>query len=136
MVVGDLRSWFTTILDNKLNCSKQTTSYIINVFSTYSRSEVSLTKESIVLAFIHAKQSYSFVEFQSLGDWVLWSKTFRNEGILSYNDVYESLGRISYQTCYKLLAKKWPLYEELADLLPEITNNVRVIINDQMIVNI
>ena len=117
------RRWFETRLD-PLPHSAEAKAYVAGVFAGFIHStDGVLAKESLVLAYAAAREIGSIPQHQRIGDWVLWAQTFapdpRNVVVV------ESMGRLSYYACFKLLGGQWRLYEELADDLPRLTRMAR-----------
>jgi hypothetical protein len=72
--------------------------------------------QSIVLAYIQATE---FERRRRLADGVLASEIYF-DGWLSEPTLCVDLARKCYLACWNTLRPHWPLYEELADRLPEI----------------
>ena len=116
IVVNDLKQWIDCALDD-VKSSKEAKSYIANVLSQHSLNDCSL-----VLKFCDAKASGKFHLFQEIGDYVLFvNSLFATQ----HRDVHLTLARLSYYSCYRILQKQWPLYEELADQLPAYTKQIK-----------
>jgi len=118
-VVPRLGDFFSEELSD-LRCGTDTRAYIVGVFSNAPACDMS--DESVVLAFSDARIKSDFVAYQRIGDWVLCTETFWPNRT---NEPIETIGRLSYHACHRLMAK-WPLYEELADELPYIVRRVRL----------
>lgn len=126
-LITKLDDW---LIKNINNCySDLTHAYVINVLTTYTNIQNDLSKQSIVLTFGAAKETHDFVQFQKLGDWILWLDSIHPTAT---NETIISIGRSSYYMCYKFV-KSWKVYEELADNLPTITNSIRTSIYDHNI---
>lgn len=106
---------------------KETSAYIVNVFSDPIKN---LSKHSITIYYANAVANYRFDMFQNLGDWLLFTRTmfpeFLNGASIEY---YDSVAQCSYYRCYKILDKKWILYEELADSFPNIIKKLQILIS-------
>ena len=122
-LVPRLDRWFADRLQG-LRCREDTRAYITGVLSGF-RSEGDMSRESVVLAFADARQRGDFVAFQRIGDWVLWVEAMHPAAIQDNREVVESIGRLSYYTCHRIMRGQWNLYEELADDLPRIAVCVR-----------
>lgn len=118
----DLVRWFERKLGG-LRLRKDTQAYVTGVFSNYRTED--LIHLSVVLAYEHARETNQFDDYRRVGDWVLWCGTFVPVQMDAHRQVFESLGRLSYGACYRILHSQWPLYEELADELPSIVNGAR-----------
>jgi hypothetical protein len=44
-------------------------------------------------------------------------------------DYYDTIARLSYYSCYKIINKQWRLFEELADNFPVIETQVKQKLN-------
>jgi hypothetical protein len=85
---------------------------------------------SIVLAYGEACTSGSFAGYKRIGDWVLWVDTFAPAAMGTCHELVESMGRLSYYACHRILRRRWYLYEELADDMPRIVYDLRAAIDD------
>ena len=121
-VVIKLDDWFADRL-TQLRCSADARAYVVGVLMKYRSADEDLSRRSIVLAYCDARETGRFENFQRVGDWALWVSALQpNE---SDREIVESLGRMSYYTCHRLMRRSWPVYEELADELPVIASGVR-----------
>lgn len=99
-----------------LNCQKETRAYIISIYAKYKSASFDLSKDSITLLFSQAKNQQDFLTYQNLGDWIFFSNTLMPAHLkYASKDYYDTIARISYYSCYKLINKKWKLFEELSD---------------------
>jgi hypothetical protein len=122
--IAALRAWFTDLVAS-IEVQDATRAYIIDVMSTLGY-DCNLHGQSIVLAYYDACSTGSFSSFKRIGDWVLWVASFAPESIEIHREVNESIGRLSYYACHRILNKKWYLYEELADDMPKIVHGVQL----------
>jgi hypothetical protein len=104
--------FFEQALQN-LSCDKLTKAYILNILldniKNFHHIDISTT-------YINAVTKYDFKSFQSLGDWIFFLESIYPKSLRAASqDFYFNIGRMSYFKCYKLLNRKWPLYEELSD---------------------
>ncbi len=83
-------------------------------------------RESVVVAYAEARSRYDFTSFQRIADWVLWADVWCPEFIGANREIVESIGRLSYHACYRITRGSWTVYEELADRLPAIVQELRV----------
>lgn len=119
-----LDTWFAEVIRG-VHCSADTRAYIAGVLTDFKSAEVMLNPTtSLVVSMAHARCSGDFAAFQRLGDHVLWLGSFCPESI-GDRELTETIGRSAYFTCYQLLDRRWRCYEELADTLPSIINDVR-----------
>lgn len=121
--VQNLESLFSESID-RLPCQVNTKAYVSNVFS---HSVTDYSNESLTLVYSRAKFEYRFELFQALADWILFCKTMFPENLNGASDEYYSaLAQDSYYRCYKMINKKWLLFEELADQFPIVVNTLQV----------
>jgi hypothetical protein len=123
-----LSSWFDDRLQH-IRCARETRAYITGVLMERVRLGGDMPGRSIVLEYYEASQNGDFESFQRIGDWVLWSGVVTPGVFEAHGEVYESLGRLSYYACYRILQRRWQLYEELADELPRIVKESRLVQN-------
>lgn len=105
-----------------LNCESSTKAYIVSIFSKYKNSSEDLSKDSITLLFAQGRAKQDFYLFQKIGDWTLFYNVYNNQHNLNY---YRIIGQLSYNHCYKLINKKWQLFEELSDNFEFLEKEVR-----------
>ena len=126
--VKRLDDWFAEQL-TELKCSPTAKAYIAGVFSSRSTDFVMTRRESVVLAFYSARENGDFSTFQKIGDWVLWVDSMNPAFIKNHHEVTETIARLSYFSCHRILKGKWPIYEELADDFPRIVKDIRCMIS-------
>lgn len=117
-----LRNWLEQQISG-LEYERHTKAYITSVLHRYVHAADDLSDKSVVL--LYANAGHDFDTYQMIGDWVLWVGTFHPSVLDVHRSVYLTLGRMSYDKCYKLLHRQWVLYEELADQLPKIMVETR-----------
>jgi len=122
-LVTRLDRWFADRLDG-LRCREDTRAYVTGVLAGF-RLEGDMSRESVVLAYAEARTKGDFAAFQRIGDWVLWVDAMNPACIQDNREVVESIGRLSYYTCHRIMRGQWHVYEELADELPRIAHGVR-----------
>lgn len=117
----DLHSFFQEKTNKIPNCDIQTKSYIAGIFSKLNKEKEDFSKNSITIIYAQANFQYNFELFQKLGDWILFTKSlypaFLKEASSEY---YNTIAQCSYHKCYKIINKQWPLFEELADIFPDV----------------
>ena len=112
---SNLSVFFENVFSN-LECENITKAYIISIFTKYNTAAFDLSKDSITLLYQEAKNKQDFNKFQNLGDWIFFANTWAPKHLChSSKDYYQTIGRLSYYSCYTLVNKQWKLYEELAD---------------------
>lgn len=126
-IVTRLDRWFASRLE-PLKFGADTKAYVTGVLSRLQVNDM-LVHDSIVLAFDDARRTGGFAEFQRIGDWVLWVDALHPSFIAEHHEVVESIGRLSYYACHRLMRGQWPVYEELADQFPAIVRGVRYSVN-------
>lgn len=125
--MNDLVKLFENKLDD-LKVSQEAKAYITNVFTKVNNT-TDLSKKSLTLEYYDAKCTYSFQKFQTLADWILFAEVFFPKCLSdATEEYYYALGQNSYYFCYRIVNKQWKLYEELADQLPNLIKNSRVLI--------
>lgn len=127
-LVPSLNEFFDAALED-LTCDPKTRSYIVGVFTKYGKTAFDLPNESITLTFFQAKQRQDFATYQSLGDWVFFTRAAFPEHLASASDdYYLTVGQISYWSCYRLIKRQWQLFEELADDFARLESEARELI--------
>lgn len=117
-----LINYFENFTKN-LNYSKELNSYILSVLIEIKRKDFS--KDSLTLQYIEAKKQYNFELYQNIGDWILFCQV-QMPGHLKHAEdrYYHAIAQNCYYSCYKILNKQWKLFEELADLFPDVVNKL------------
>jgi len=93
-----------------------------------------LSRRSIVLEYVEARQAGDFATYQRIGDWVLWSSVVHPDSFNGHHTVIETMGRMSYYACHRLMRSTWPVYEQLADELPDIARETRELLSQRPII--
>lgn len=120
---------FFNELFQELKCREETRAYITSLFTKFKKSDDDLSDESITIFYFDARQNQDFVKFQKLGDWILFSNTIADEHLKNASkEYYDNIARLSYYSCFKLINKKWALFEELADNYNHIEYQVKNIL--------
>lgn len=113
-VFNNLTAFFEEALTD-LNCRPDTKSYLIHLYSDFRSTHNDLSNDNLTILFAQAKLTNDFHLHQKLADYIFFIKTMVPRHFNNTNDYYENLARLSYYSCYKLINKSWPLYEELSD---------------------
>lgn len=116
-----LEDYFNSKLDN-LSVQRETRAYILGIFHKYESAQQDLSKKSLTLEFIRAKENYNFALFQNVGDWIFWMETVHHTS----SEYQETLAKLSYYRCYQMLNRQWKLFEELADEFEIIVEQLRL----------
>jgi hypothetical protein len=109
-----LLSWFRAKLES-LRARPDTTAYVAGVLTDRELAGL-VVCGSIVLAFAEASE---FDHRRRLADGVLAAEV-AFVGWHQQPELCVDLARQCYASCWRTLRPHWPLYEELADRLPEI----------------
>lgn len=125
-IITGLDVWFADRLQG-LQRRPETTAYIVGVLKARGNwsPEDDLSDRSIILTFAAAVQSGDFAQFQRLGDWILWADVVVPEHFADSRELVDGIGRRAYYSCHRILRGQWRVYEELADELPTIVQQVR-----------
>lgn len=118
----NLKLFFNNELKN-LHCDINTKSYILNVLTEYNKN-YNYSNESLTLIYINAKNTQDFATFQSLADWLFLCYSAFPENLQDASkEYYYSIARLSYYSCFKLINRKWILFENLADDFEYLTSS-------------
>lgn len=124
LIVSRLDRWFAERLQG-LQYSPEALAYVTGVLSNKRWEHMDLSHDSIVMAYQEAQLFGDFSSFQRIGDWVLFIDAVHPQHFNGVRDTVETLGRLSYYRCYRLMGGQWRVYEELADELPLLAAKVR-----------
>jgi hypothetical protein len=128
----NLNNFFDEIL-TELPCQTDTRAYIVGVFSKYRNATYDFSKDSITIEFARARDGQDFSRFQNLGDWIFFTGTFNPKALNNASkDYYQSIGRLSYYSCYNLIKKQWRLFEEMADNFIILEKNTRKLLDKKI----
>jgi len=105
--------------------SQEAIAYVVGVLGKRKWGEDDMSDQSLVIAFQDALLKRDFVEFQRIGDWVLFVDTVMPAHLHGVRDFAENVARLSYYECFRLMGQQWRVYEELADELPALVARVR-----------
>jgi hypothetical protein len=112
---GNISSFFDELLSD-LNCQRDTKAYIVSIYGKYKTAEFDLSKDSVTLQFAQARSNQDFLTYQNLGDWIFFANTLAPQHLQNASkDYYDTVARLSYYSCYRLINRQWKLFEELAD---------------------
>jgi len=99
-----------------LECHRDTKAYIISIYGKYKSAQFDLSKDSVTILFAQARNNQDFLTYQNLGDWIFFANTLAPSHLHhASKDYYDTIARLSYYSCYKLIDRQWKLFEELAD---------------------
>lgn len=121
----NITSFFDELLGD-LHCQNDTKAYIVSIYGKYKTAEFDLSKDSITLQFAQARHNQDFLTYQNLGDWIFFANTLAPQHLQSASkDYYDTVAKLSYYSCYKLINRQWKLFEELADDFTRLEAQVR-----------
>jgi hypothetical protein len=126
-----ITNFFDELLQD-VECQHDTKAYIVSIYGKYKTSEFDLSKDSVTLLFAQARSKQDFLIYQNLGDWIFFANTMAPDHLrFASKDYYDTVARLSYYSCYKLINRQWKLFEELSDnflfLESAIKNKLRVV---------
>jgi hypothetical protein len=111
---------------NSVPCQEDTRAYIVSIFvGFYASDHKDFSKDSLTLEYAKAQSEYNFELFQQIADWILFVKTMYPKSLVVSNEYYDTLARLSYYKCYRILDRQWKLFEELADRFPIVVKHLR-----------
>lgn len=121
----NVTNFFEEIL-NDLKCHRDTKAYIIGIYGKYKTAEFDLSKDSVTAVFSQARSNQDFSTYQNLGDWIFFANTIAPTHLqFASKDYYDTVARLSYYSCYRLINRQWKLFEELADSFPQLEARVK-----------
>jgi hypothetical protein len=121
----NISSFFDELL-NDLHCHRDTKAYIVSIYGKYKTAEFDLSKDSVTLLFAQARSKQDFLAYQNLGDWIFFANTIAPQHLqFASKDYYDTVAKLSYYSCYKLINRQWKLFEELADDFSSLEEQVK-----------
>lgn len=127
-IVNNLNDYWNEKL-SQLNCSDLVRSYIVRIFTDFKSSKNDLSSNSLTLLFAQAREEQDFETFQDLADFIFFCEATYPEFLSAASkEYYQSLARLSYYSCFRLIQRKLDLYEDLADNFVPLTRSTRKII--------
>lgn len=111
----NVHSFFEELLED-LDCQRDTKAYIVGIYGKYRKADTDLSKDSITILFSQARDKQDFFSYQNLGDWIFFSNTLAPCHLrFGSKDYYDTIARLSYYACYRLIKRQWKVFEELSD---------------------
>ncbi len=111
----NISSFFDELLID-LECQRDTKAYIVSIYGKYKTAQFDLSKDSVTLLFAQGRSKQDFLTYQNLGDWIFFANTIAPQHLTKASkDYYDTIARLSYYSCYRLINREWKLFEELAD---------------------
>jgi hypothetical protein len=121
----NITKFFEELLTD-VDCQNDTKAYIISIYGKYKSAEFDLSKDSVTLRFAQARSNQDFLTYQNLGDWIFFANTIAPNHLNNASkDYYDTVARLSYYSCYKLINRQWKLFEELSDNFLSIEHQVK-----------
>lgn len=112
---ANVNSFFEELLAD-IECQPTTRIYITSIYGKYKSAQFDLSKDSVTILFAQARSNQDFLTYQNLGDWIFFSNTLAPTHLRHANkDYYDTIARLSYYSCYKLINREWKIFEEIAD---------------------
>ena len=121
----NVTNFFDELL-NDLECQRDTRAYIVSIYGKYKSSEFDLSKDSVTIQLAQARSKQDFLAYQNLADWIFFSNTMAPDHLkFASKDYYDTVARMSYYSCYRLINRQWKLFEELSDNLLVLEDQVK-----------
>jgi hypothetical protein len=121
----NVTNFFDELL-NDLECQRDTKAYIVSIYGKYKSSEFDLSKDSVTIQLAQARSKQDFLTYQNLADWIFFSNTMAPDHLkFASKDYYDTVARMSYYSCYRLINRQWKLFEELSDNLLVLEDQVK-----------
>jgi hypothetical protein len=109
-----------------LKCEPATRAYIISLYVKHKKPDYDLSKHSVSLLFLQARSKRNFLIYQNLGDWIFFCNTMAPQHLKhASKDYYDTIARMSYNSCYYLINREWKLFEELSDNFNQLEAQVK-----------
>lgn len=121
----NVNKFFEEILSD-IECQNETKAYIVSIYGKYKSAEFDMSKDSVTLMFAQARNNHDFLAYQNLGDWIFFSNTWAPNHLKhASKEYYDTVARLSYYSCYRLINRQWKLFEELSDNFYFLENQVK-----------
>lgn len=121
-----ITNFFDQLLSG-LQCQNDTKAYIVSIYGKYKTAKFDLSKDSVGQLFAQARSKQDFLTYQNLGDWIFFANTMAPNHLRhASKDYYDTVARLSYYSCYKLINGQWRLFEEMADDFLVLEEQVKV----------
>ena len=125
IIYNNITKFFEEIFKD-LECQPDTKAYIVSIYSKYKCSDFDFSKDSITLLFAQARSKHDFLMYQNIGDWIFFINTVNPSHLnKASKDYYDTIARLSYYSCYKLINRQWKLFEELSDNYNKLESDVK-----------
>jgi hypothetical protein len=114
-IQANINNFFEELLAD-IECQPTTRIYITSIYGKYKTAQFDLSKDSVTLLFAQGRSKQDFLTYQNLGDWIFFANTMAPNHLHNASkDYYDTVARLSYYSCYRLINREWKLFEELAD---------------------
>ena len=124
-IQNNIVSFFEKLLAD-IKCQPTTRIYITSIYGKYKSAENDLSKHSITELFSQARAKQDFLTYQNLADWIFFSNTIAPQHLkFASKDYYDTVARVSYYTCYRMINRQWKLFEELSDNFLNLESQVK-----------
>jgi hypothetical protein len=121
----NITKFFEEVLDD-LQCQQDTKAYIVSIYGKYKSAQFDLSKDSVTLQLAQARSNQDFLTYQNLGDWIFFSNTLAPTHLhFASKNYYDTVARVSYYSCYRLINRQWKLFEELSDNFLSLESQVK-----------
>lgn len=112
-----------------LKCREDTKAYVTSIFDKYKFANFDYSKESITILYKNAQSKQNFASFQNLADWLFLCETMFPQHLNNASEeYYQTIARLSYNSCYNLIQRRWILFDELAQNYVYIVSDTRKIL--------
>lgn len=123
--MDNVTKFFEEILKD-IECQRDTKAYIIGIYGKFKSADFDLSKDSVTSLFSQARNKQDFLIYRNLGDWIFFANTIAPTHLqFASKDYYDTVARLSYYSCYRLINKQWKLFEELADSFQKLEAQVK-----------
>jgi hypothetical protein len=121
----NVSDFFNDLLTD-IKCRPDTRAYIVSIFSKYKTADHDLSQYSIGERFCQARQTSNFASYQNLADYLFFCNSVAPQFLNNASkDYYDTIARLSYYSCYRLINRQWLCFEELADQLLMLEDQVQ-----------
>ena len=129
IIRDNITQYFDELLID-LDCQRDTKAYIVSIYGKFKSARFDLSKDSITLRFAQARSNQDFLTYQNLGDWIFFANTIAPDHLrFASKEYYDTVARLSYYSCYKLINRQWKLFEELSDNFNVLETQVKTKLN-------
>lgn len=121
----NITNFFDELLED-IECQRDTRAYIVSIYGKFKTAQFDLSKDSVTLLFAQGRNNQDFLAYQNLADWIFFANTMvPNHLQHASKEYYDTVARLSYYSCYKLINRQWKLFEEMADNFTTLESQVK-----------